>query len=276
MGFRLDGVGLTHANGFTALADVTLAAARGERIAVIGPSGAGKTTLLRLLGAALRPTDGVLSLLDAAPWALPAGALRGLRARIGVVHQAPPLPQRQRVVTAVLAGRLGQWPLWRSVASLLYPLDIAGARAALARLDLGDRLFDRCDRISGGQLQRVGIARVLYQQPDLVLADEPVSALDPALARQAVRMLVQDAAARGATLVASLHAVDLALTEFPRVVGVRDGRIVFDLPATAVSEAQLRELYASEGAELPTLANEARFAAHAVDAPPPVTGARCR
>ncbi len=276
MGFRLDGVGLTHANGFTALADVTLAAARGERIAVIGPSGAGKTTLLRLLGAALRPTDGVLSLLDAAPWALPAGALRGLRARIGVVHQAPPLPQRQRVVTAVLAGRLGQWPLWRSVASLLYPLDIAGARAALARLDLGDRLFDRCDRISGGQLQRVGIARVLYQQPDLVLADEPVSALDPALARQAVRVLVQDATARNATLVASLHAVDLALAEFRRVVGVRDGRIAFDLPATDVSEARLRELYASEGAELPTLANEARFAAHVVDAPPPVTGARCR
>ena len=276
MGFRLDGVGLTHANGFTALADVTLAAARGERIAVIGPSGAGKTTLLRLLGAALRPTDGVLSLLDAAPWALPAGALRGLRARIGVVHQAPPLPQRQRVVTAVLAGRLGQWPLWRSVASLVYPLDIAGARAALARLDLGDRLFDRCDRISGGQLQRVGIARVLYQQPDLVLADEPVSALDPALARQAVRVLVQDATARNATLVASLHAVDLALAEFRRVVGVRDGRIAFDLPATDVSEARLRELYASEGAELPTLANEARFAAHAVDAPPPVTGARCR
>ena len=276
MGFRLEGVGLTHANGFTALAGVSLAAARGERIAVIGPSGAGKTTLLRLLGAALRPTDGVLSLLDADPWALPAGELRGLRSRIGVVHQAPPLPQRQRVVTAVLAGRLGQWPLWRSVASLVYPLDIAGARAALARLDLGDRLFDRCDRISGGQLQRVGIARVLYQQPDLVLADEPVSALDPALARQAVRVLVQDATARSATLVASLHAVDLALAEFPRVVGVRDGRIAFDLPTTEVSETRLRELYASEGAELPTLANEARFAAHAVDTPPPVTGARCR
>ena len=276
MGFRLDGVGLTHANGFTALADVSLAAARGERIAVIGPSGAGKTTLLRLLGAALRPTDGVLSLLDADPWALPAGELRGLRARIGVVHQAPPLPQRQRVVTAVLAGRLGQWPLWRSVASLVYPLDIAGARAALTRLDLGDRLFERCDRISGGQLQRVGIARVLYQQPNLVLADEPVSALDPALARQAVRVLVQDATARSATLVASLHAVDLALAEFPRVVGVRDGRIAFDLPTTEVSETRLRELYASEGAELPTLANEARFAAHAVDTPPPVTGARCR
>lgn len=276
MSFRLDQVSLTHANGFTALADVSFSATRGERIAVIGPSGAGKTTLLRLLGAALRPTSGTLSLLDADPWQLSAAALRQLRTRIGVVHQAPPLPQRQRVVTAVLAGRLGQWPLWKSLASLVYPLDIAGARAALARLDLGDRLFDRCDRISGGQLQRVGVARVLYQQPDLILADEPVSALDPTLAQQTVRMLAQDAAARGATLVASLHAVDLALAEFPRIVGVRDGRIAFDLPSVQVSETQLRELYASEGTDLPTLATEARFAAHAVDAQPPLTGARCR
>jgi phosphonate transport system ATP-binding protein len=272
----LDGVGLTHANGFTALNEVTLAATRGERIAVIGPSGAGKTTLLRLLGAALRPTAGAVSLLDANPWEMSAPELRQLRTRIGVVHQAPPLPPRQRVVTAVLAGRLGQWPLWKSLASLVYPLDIAGAKAALAQLDLGDRLFDRCDRISGGQLQRVGVARVLYQRPELILADEPVSALDPTLAQQAVRVLLRDAEARGATLVASLHAVDLALTEFPRIVGVRDGRIAFDLPSTQVTESLLHELYAAEGAELPTLANEPRFPAHAVDAEAPLPGARCR
>ncbi|MFC5301895.1 phosphonate ABC transporter ATP-binding protein [Azospira restricta] len=264
MTFRLDQVALTHANGCTALAGVSLAAAAGERIAVVGPSGAGKTTLLRVLGAALRPSAGRVELLGADPWALSAPALRLLRARLGVVHQAPPLPPRQRVVTAVLAGRLGQWPLWKSLASLVYPLDIAGARAALARLDLGDRLFDRCDRISGGQLQRVGIARVLYQQPQLILADEPVSALDPALAQQTVRALAADAAARGATLVASLHAVDLALAEFPRIVGVRDGRIAFDLPSAQVSESLLRELYAAEGDALPTLANEPRFAAHPV------------
>jgi len=271
--FRLDGVGLTHANGFTALADIRLCADQGERIALVGPSGAGKTSLLSVLGTALMPTSGRGEVLgQPLQNALP----RLLRTRIGTVHQAPPIPGRQRVVTAVLAGRLGRWPVWKSLASLLYPLDIAGARAALARLDLGERLFDRCDRVSGGQLQRVGIARVLYQQPDLILADEPVSALDPALARQTVRVLVQDAAARGATLVASLHAVDLALAEFPRIVGVREGRIVFDLPAAAVSETMLHELYAAEGSELPTLARETRFAAEAVAAQPPVTGARCR
>ena len=276
MGFRLTGVGLTHANGFNALVDVSLAAVRGERIAVIGPSGAGKTTLMRLLGAALRPSSGALSLLDVDPWQLPAPALRRLRARIGVVHQAPPLPPRQRVVTAVLAGRLGQWSLWKSLASLIYPADIAGAREALARLDLGERLFDRCDRISGGQLQRVGVARVLYQQPDLILADEPVSALDPTLAQQTVRVLLQEAASRGATLVASLHAVDLALAEFPRIVGVREGRIAFDLPATEVSEAMLHELYAAEGSELPTLAREQRSVVETVAVGAPLPGARCR
>jgi len=251
--FRLHDASLAHANGFVALREVTLAARAGEQIAIVGPSGAGKTSLLRVLGAALRPTTGQLDVLDANPWALPAAQLRRLRARIGVAHQAPPLPPRQRVVTAVLAGRLGQWPWWKGVASLAYPLDIAGAAAALARLDLDERIFDRCDRLSGGQLQRVGVARVLYQQAQLILADEPVSALDPTLARQTAQVLTADAAARGATLVASLHAVDLALSCFPRIVGLRDGRIAFDRPAAAVDQALLRKLYASEGGQLPEL-----------------------
>ncbi len=251
---RLRDVSLTHADGFVALRGLTLAAQPGEQIAIVGPSGAGKTSLLRLLGAAMRPTTGQLDVLDADPWSLSTADLRRLRARIGVAHQAPPLPARQRVVTAVLAGRLGRWPWWKSVASLAYPLDIAGAAAALAQLDLGERIFDRCDRLSGGQLQRVGVARVLYQQAQLLLADEPVSALDPALAQQTVRVLTADAAARGATLVASLHAVDLALACFPRVVGIRDGRIAFDRPAAKVDRALLRRLYASEAGQLPGLA----------------------
>ena len=163
------------------------------------------------------------------------------------MHQAPPIPARQRAVTAVLAGRLGRWPAWKALASLFYPQDIAGARTALARVDLADKLFQRCDRLSGGQLQRVGIARVLYQQPELILADEPVSALDPALARATIGLLVDEARSRGATLVASLHAVDLALEHFPRIVGVRAGRIAFDRPAAEVTPQMLDALYA--GAE---------------------------
>ncbi|HJW25754.1 MAG TPA: phosphonate ABC transporter ATP-binding protein [Rhodocyclaceae bacterium] len=265
MSFALSGVGLTHPNGFAALADIGLRAAQGERIALIGPSGAGKTSLLSVLGTALAPTAGRLAVLGAEPSSLAAGRLKALRSRIGTIHQAPPIPARQRAVTAVLAGRAGRWPAWKSLASLVYPADIPGARAALARLDLADKLFERCDRLSGGQLQRVGVARVLYQEPDLILADEPVSALDPALALATVRLLVAEAEARGATLVASLHAVDLALGCFPRIVGIKAGRIAFDLPAGEVGDSLLHDLYASEGEALPTLATEPRFTARAAE-----------
>jgi len=262
MSFALDGVGLTHANGFVALAGITLKAEQGERIALIGPSGAGKTSLLSLLGTAQAPTAGQVRVLDCAVNG--ASTAQSLRARIGTIHQAPPIPARQRVVTAVLAGKLGQWPFWKALASLAYPQDIPGAGAALARLELADKLFVRCDQLSGGQLQRVGIARVLYQQADLILADEPVSALDPALALATVKVLVEEARARKATLVASLHAVDLALGCFTRIVGVKAGRLAFDLPVAAVDEALLHDLYASEGQTLPTLDTETRFGARAL------------
>lgn len=248
MSFQLEGVGLVHANGHRALRGLTLAAAAGERIAVIGPSGAGKTTLLRLVGCALRPTEGRVHTLGQSPWQLTPAALRRLRARIGSVHQAPPIPPRLRVVTAVLAGRLGQWSLGRALWSLVHPADIAGAREALARLEIADRLFDRCDRLSGGQLQRVGIARVLYQRPELMLADEPVSALDPTLSDVAVQRLVEQSEATGATLLASLHAVDLALRWFPRVLGMRAGELMFDLPAAQVTPPMLQALYAGDTA----------------------------
>ena len=251
MSLTFDRLGLVHADGHRALSDVSFAVDAGERVAIIGPSGAGKTSLLRIAAAALRPSEGRLEALAVNPWQASSGALKRLRARIGVVHQSPPIPPRLRVVTAVLAGRLGAWSMRRALLSLAYPSDIEGAREALARLDLADRLFDRCDRLSGGELQRVGIARVLYQQPRLLLADEPVSALDPSLSELAVGQLVAQAQATGATLVASLHAVDLALKWFPRIVGLRAGELVFDRPADEVSATMLHELYATEGAALP-------------------------
>jgi phosphonate transport system ATP-binding protein len=251
MSLSFDGVGLVHPNGHRALQRVSLAVRAGERVAIIGPSGAGKTSLLRIAAAALRPSEGRVESVGVNPWQASTGALKRLRSRIGVIHQSPPIPPRLRVVTAVLAGRLGAWSAWRALFSLAYPSDIAGARDALARLDLADRLFDRCDRLSGGELQRVGIARVLYQQPQLLLADEPVSALDPALSDAAIGQLVAQSEHTGATLVASLHAVDLALKWFPRIVGLRAGELVFDLPAAQVGTAMLHALYATEGAALP-------------------------
>lgn len=244
MGFSLDRVSVVHANGGVALDDVSLSVAPGERVGLIGHSGAGKTTLLRLACTDLRASSGTVRVLDVEPSRLRGRQLRHLRGRIGMVYQAPPIPPRQRVVTAVLAGRIGSWPLWKSAVSLARPVDIEGATASLERVDIAEKLFERCGNLSGGQLQRVGIARLLYQAPELLLADEPVSAVDPALSGRIIAEMSGDAARRGKTLVASLHAVDLALRWFPRIVGMRQGRIAFDLPAERVDKRMLDELYA--------------------------------
>ncbi|MBN6776767.1 ATP-binding cassette domain-containing protein [Pseudomonas granadensis] len=254
MTLRLNQGSLRHANGVNALRSVDLRIAVGEQVAIIGPSGAGKSSLLNLLATALRPSSGDIEVLGERAWHLSARQRQRLRARIGLVHQAPPLPPRQRVVTAVLAGKLGQWSLGKSLLNLLHPLDVAGARAALARLDLGDKLFAHCQQLSGGQLQRVGIARVLYQAPEVLLADEPVSAMDPVMAGHTLSVLSRHAREHNVTLVASLHAVDLALSHFPRIIGLRDGQILFDSPSGQVSQEMLDALYANEKLQSPTVA----------------------
>ncbi len=254
MSISLDSVSLVHSNGCRAINAVSCTIDAGERVAIIGPSGAGKTTLLRMLSTGLRPTAGSIELLGVEPWQLGRGALRHLRSRIGMVYQAPPIPPRQRVITAVLAGRLGQWPLWKALASLAYPMDIAGATQVLARMQIEDKVFERCDRLSGGQLQRVSVARVLYQQPGLILTDEPVSAMDPSLSNRIIGELNGESTARGVTLVASLHAVDLALHWFPRIIGIRAGEIMFDLPPVRITDSMLTDLYSSESA-VPTQDN---------------------
>jgi phosphonate transport system ATP-binding protein len=245
---------LRHANGVDALRGVDLQIGVGEQVAIIGPSGAGKSSLLNLLATALRPSSGEIEVLGERAWHLSARQRQRLRAHIGLVHQAPPLPPRQRVITAVLAGKLGQWSLGKSLLNLLHPLDVAGARAALARLDLGDKLFAHCQQLSGGQLQRVGIARVLYQAPEILLADEPVSAMDPVMAGHTLSILSRHAREHNVTLVASLHAVDLALSHFPRIIGLRDGQILFDCSSDQVSPEMLDALYANEKLQSPTAA----------------------
>ena len=233
-----------------ALHGVTLRVARGEQLAVIGPSGAGKTTLLHLLAAALPPHEGQVLLAGQNPWALPRPALQRLRGRLFMAPQVPPLPPRQRVVTAVLAARLPALSLWASLRSLAYPSDIPGAFDALDRFDLADKLFDRVDRLSGGERQRVGLARALLAPAQLWLVDEPLSSLDPTRAQQALNALTAGARERGVTLITTLHQVDAALAHFPRIVGLRDGALAFDLPTAQVTPERLARLYVQHEDEL--------------------------
>lgn len=250
MQVRLDSIAARHpaakATAAAALGGVTLDFERGEQVAVIGPSGAGKTTLLHVVAAALPPSQGTVTLDAQSPWSLPRSALQRLRGRLFLAPQVPPLPPRQRVVTATLAARLPAQGLWPALRSLFYPDDIAGAHAALSRFDLADKLFERVDRLSGGERQRVGLARALLSPASLWLIDEPLSALDPTRARQAIGALVDESRARGVTLIASLHQVDVALDHFARIVGLKAGRVVFDLPAAEVTHDMLAELYGTE------------------------------
>lgn len=236
--------------GALALQPLDLQVAAGEQVAVIGPSGAGKTTLLQVVACALPPRAGGLLLDGQDPWALPRRELQRLRGRLFLAPQVPPLPPRQRVVTSVLAGRLPAMGLMASLRSLFYPQDIPAAHDALERFDLADKLFERVDRLSGGERQRVGLARALLAPARLWLVDEPLSALDPARAQQALATLLQQARERGVTLVATLHQVDAALANFPRIIGLRDGVLAFDLPAAQVRPELLARLYAQHEHEL--------------------------
>lgn len=254
MQIRLENVAARHPaarrDAAAALRGLSLQVAAGEQIAVIGPSGAGKTTLLHVLACALPPSSGSLQLDGRDPWQLPRRQLQRLRGELFLAPQVPPLPPRQRVVTSVLAGRLPHIGLWQSLRSLFYPTAIAQADAALARFDLSDKLFDRVDRLSGGERQRVGLARALVTDATLLLVDEPLSALDPTRGQQAVASLTEAARERDATLVCTLHHVEMALQNFPRIIGLRDGELAFDLPAADVTPERLQALYAQHLHEL--------------------------
>ena len=242
--YRLDHVRKVFPDGTVAVDEVTLDVEAGERVAVIGPSGAGKTTLFRMLNATLRPTSGTLRFDAANLERLSGRGLRQLRRRIGTVYQQHNLVPQLRVVHNVLAGRLGHWSLPKALWSLIAPQERDVALAALEQVGIPEKLYTRTAYLSGGQQQRVAIARVLVQNPEVILADEPVSSVDPTLGRTIIELLVQLAENHRKTLVANLHAVSFALDFFPRVVGVRHGRIAFDLPSAAVTEQVLADLYA--------------------------------
>lgn len=254
MAFTFTNVSVRHpsaaaGNGY-ALSDLTLSIQAGEPVALIGPSGAGKTTLLHTLACALRPDSGKISTFGDDPWTLNNARRHAMRARLFLAPQTPPLPPRQRVVTAVLAGRLPAWSMWQAIKSLIKPSEPQVAFDALAKFSLQDKLYSRVDRLSGGERQRCGMARLLVSQAEAFLVDEPLSALDPTLALMTLAVLRQEAEARGATLICSLHQVELARVNFPRIIGLRDGRIMFDAPREHVTDAMINALYLNADSDI--------------------------
>lgn len=236
------GAGVRYAER-SALAELDLSVDAGEHVAVIGPSGAGKSTLIRLLNGTITASAGSVQVLGTDLAGATPRALRAVQRRVGTVNQQFDLVGELRVVHNVNAGRLGGWSLWRSVASLLRARDVPTARAALDRVGLADRLGQRTSTLSGGEQQRVAIARVLVQRPALVLADEPVASLDPARGAEIVELLHEVTRESGATMLACLHDVDLARRGFDRILGVREGRLRFDTTPDRLTTTMTDALY---------------------------------
>ncbi|WP_440709949.1 phosphonate ABC transporter ATP-binding protein [Herbiconiux sp. YIM B11900] len=227
----------------TALGGASLEVRRGEIVVLLGLSGSGKSTLLRHIDGLEQPTEGGVEVLGESVPRLSGRRLRELRRRVGFIFQqfelVPSLTVLENVLTGSLAGvrgpRLGLWSYGR-----------AGKLAALGHLDrvgLLDRAYQRADTLSGGQQQRVAIARALMQDPEILLADEPVASLDPESSDQVMALIREIALDRGLTVLCSLHQVDLALSWADRVVGLRHGEVVLDTPTEGLGKAQVMEIY---------------------------------
>jgi phosphonate transport system ATP-binding protein len=251
--FRLDQVTKAY-TGRLALSATSLNILVGERVAVVGPSGSGKTTLLHLLAGVIQPDSGAIELNGHKLAEMKPG--RELSSLVGVIHQQYDLVPHLSVLHNVLAGRLGQWGIFRSLISLISPRDRRLAVNALEQVGLGDRIHERALRLSGGEQQRVAIARLLVQNPKVIIADEPVASLDPARAADLIRHLARIARESEKTFISSIHSIDPAREYFDRVIGLRNGELQFDLPVSSVSPELLTGLYELEGLESGTVAQD--------------------
>ncbi|MEX2579270.1 MAG: phosphonate ABC transporter ATP-binding protein [Verrucomicrobiales bacterium] len=242
--FQLDGATCRFGD-LAAVDGVSLSIEQGERVAFIGPSGSGKTTLLRLLNTMRSPDEGSVSVFGDDVSGQGVADLRRLRSKIATIPQHLGLVPNLTAIQNVVLGRGGRRSTLRSIRDLLMTSrsDSVAIHAILDRVGIEEKLYNRVSELSGGQQQRVAIARALFQQPEALLADEPVSSVDPARARDTVRLLTELSAEDGFTLCVSLHHIELAREFFPRLVGLRSGKVVFDDAPGALEESQLSELY---------------------------------
>ena len=243
---KFDNVNKVYPNGLHALKNINLEIQQGEFVAIIGLSGAGKSTLLRTVNRMHDITDGVLTVNGQEVNNLKGKELRKFRRGIGMVFQSFNLVTRTSVIKNVLTSRVPDMPLWKSIIGLYSKEDKVVALEALDKVGILDKAYVRADQLSGGQQQRVALARTLAQNPEIILADEPVAALDPITAVQVMDDFKKINQELNMSVLINIHHVDLALKYADRVIGIKAGEIVYDGPSSEVTNDVLTQIYGRE------------------------------
>ena len=243
---KFDKVNKVYPNGLHALKNISLEINQGEFVAIIGLSGAGKSTLLRTINRMHDISEGSLTVNGQEINDLAGKDLRKFRRKIGMVFQSFNLVTRTTVVNNVLTSRVPDMPLWKSIIGLYSKEDKVIALEALDKVGILDKAYVRADQLSGGQQQRVALARTLAQKPEIILADEPVAALDPITAKQVMDDFKKINKELNMSVLINIHHVDLALKYADRVIGIKAGEIVYDGPATKVNSEVLKQIYGRE------------------------------
>ncbi|MEH7437852.1 phosphonate ABC transporter ATP-binding protein [Neobacillus drentensis] len=224
-----------------ALSSLSFSIKEGELVALIGPSGAGKTTLLNAIAGLVPLNSGELIIDDNPLTSYKKG--KAFAKKVGVIRQQFDLIGPLAVIHNVLAGKLADWGLFKSLLSLLIPQEKELAVNALKRVGLDEKIYEITSSLSGGEQQRVAMARLMVQKPEVILADEPVASLDPARADDVLSMLTSIVTEEKQTLIASLHSVEYARKYFTRIISLKNGEIFFDLPTDQVTDELLKDLY---------------------------------
>jgi len=243
---KFDNVNKVYSNGLHALKNVSLEIKQGEFVAIIGLSGAGKSTLLRTINRMHDISEGSLTVNGQEVNDLSGKDLRKFRRKVGMVFQSFNLVTRTTVINNVLTSRVPDMPLWKSIIGLYSKEDKVIALEALDKVGILDKAYVRADQLSGGQQQRVALARTLAQKPEIILADEPVAALDPITAKQVMDDFKKINKELNMSVLINIHHVDLALKYADRVIGIKAGEILYDGPATKVDSEVLKQIYGRE------------------------------
>ena len=243
---KFDHVTKVYSNGTKALDDVSLQIEQGEFVGVIGLSGAGKSTLIRTVNKMIDITDGQLTVNGVDIPSLKGKALRKFRRKVGMVFQSFNLVTRTSVINNVLSARVADMSLIRTIFGLYSKEDKLEALEALDKVGILEKAYSRADQLSGGQMQRVALARTLAQHPEIILADEPVASLDPVMADVVMEDFRRINEEMNITVIINIHHVDLALQYAKRIIGIQAGKIVYDGPVSGVTDEVLRMIYGRE------------------------------